>query len=89
MITWSVIHLLLLIRSKEIKVVNSIAVRNDEIYCEAIEVASVWLIGKYTEAVAELRPIVKQKQKSFDYAVLKIIVGLICYAIVLVIEKGL
>lgn len=89
LLVWSVIQLLLLIRSKKLTVIDSITIRNDELYRETNEVASVWLIDKYTQAVAALRPEINKKQKSFDSAVLKIIIGLICYAIVMVIQKGL
>lgn len=89
LIVWSVLQLLLLIRSKRLTVFDSIAIRNDELYRETNEVASVWLIDKYTQAIAALRPEINKKQASFDSAVLKIIIGLICYAVVIVIQKGL
>ena len=89
LIVWSVIQLLLLIRSKKLTVFDSIAVRNEEIYRETKEIASVWLIDKYTQAIAALRPEISKKQKSFDSAVLKIIIGLLCYAVVMIIQKGL
>lgn len=89
LIVWSVIQLLLLIRSKKLTVFDSIAVRNEEIYRETKAIASVWLIDKYTQATAALRPVISKKQKSFDSAVLKIIISLLCYAVVVVIQKGL
>lgn len=89
LVVWSVIQLLLLIRSKELTVFDSIAVRNEELYRETKEVASVWLIDKYTQSIAALRPKISEKQKSFDSAVLKIIIGLMCYAVVIIIQKGL
>lgn len=89
LIVWSVIQLLLLIRSKELTVFDSIAVRNEELYRETKETASVWLIDKYTQSVAALRPEIRIKQKSFDSAILKIVIGLICFAVVMVIQKGM
>ena len=89
LIIWSVIQLLLLIRSKKLTVFDSIAVRNEEIYRETKEIASVWLIDKYTQATAALCPEISKKQKSFDSAVLKIIISLLCYTVVVVIQKGL
>lgn len=87
LLLWSVIQLLLLIRSKKLIVFDSIAVRNDELYRQTNEAVSVWLIDKYTQAIVALRPEIKKKQKSFDSAVLKIIIGLMCHSIVMVIQK--
>ena len=63
LLLWSVIQLLMLIRSKKLTVFDSITVRNDELYRETNEIASVWLIDKYTQAIAALRPEINKKQK--------------------------
>ena len=88
-IVWAVIQLLLLMRSKKLMVFDSISVRNEELYRESAEVASVWLIDKYTRAVDALRPEISDKQKVFDKAVLNIIIALLSYAVVLMVGKGL
>lgn len=89
LIVWSVVQLLLLMRSKLLSVFDSITLRNEELYRQSIEVSSVWLIDKYTRIIALLRPEIDKKQKAFDKAIIKIIVSTLCYAFVLIIEKGL
>ena len=89
LIVWAVIQLLLLMRSKNLTVFDSISIRNEELYRESVEVASVWLIDKYTKAVTALRPEISNKQKAFDKAVLRIIIALLSYAVVLMVGKGL
>lgn len=87
-IIWAVIQLLCLLRSKPLTLVDSISIRNDEIYRENIEDASVWLIDKYTIAINAIKQLNASKQKTFDSAVIKIIIAIICYAFVVVIQKG-
>ena len=89
LIVWAVIQLLLLMRSKNLTVFDSISIRNEGLYRESVEVASVWLIDKYTKAVTALRPEISNKQKAFDKVVLKIIIALLSYAVVLMVGKGL
>lgn len=88
-IVWAVIQLLLLMRSKPITVMDSIAIRNEKIYEESCEDAALWLIDKYTNAIHDNRPQIQKKQKSFDSAVIKIIIAITLYSIVLLIQKGL
>ena len=87
-ITWAVIQLLMLVRSKEITVFDSVAVRNDEIYKLPPNEAALWLIDKYTLAIPELRKIIHDKQKAFDSVVVKIIISILTYSILLISTKG-
>ena len=48
----------------------------------------MWLIDKYTSVVFELRPIVEKKQKAFDSTLTMTIVGIILYAISVILQKG-
>lgn len=75
-------------RSKKLLVFNSIDIRNDEIYRWNPDQASVWLIDKYTLVICALRETIKEKQKTYDSAITKVIISLIIYAIVLVMQKG-
>lgn len=88
-IVWAVIQLLLLMRSKSLLVFNSIDIRNEEIYRWNPDQAALWLIDKYTVVIDSLRGTIKEKQKSYDSAITKVIVSLIVYAVALVIEKGM
>lgn len=88
-IVWAVIQLLLLLRSKTLLVFNSIDIRNEEIYRWNPDQASLWLIDKYTTVIDTLRGTIKDKQKSYDSAITKVIISLVAYAFVLVIEKGM
>lgn len=89
MIIWAVIQLLLLTRSREIKVFDSIAVRKEEIYREKPEVAAMWLIDKYTIATNELRTVIADKNKEYDVAILKLVISILSFAVVVIIKKGL
>lgn len=88
-IIWAVVQLLLLMRSKTIPVMDSVDIRNEEIYRWSIEDAAVWLIDKYTLVISDLRTIISDKQSKYDSAVTKIVIALVLYAVVLVIEKGM
>lgn len=89
LIVWAVIALLMLMRSKEIHVVDSVAIRNEKIYDWLPDEAALWLIGKCTDSVYELRDINKNKQKQFDRVTIKVIVAILFYALMLIVEKGL
>ena len=88
LIIWAVVQLLLLMRSRSMTVFDSVSIRNENIYCENTEDASMWLIDKYTQSTNEIRPESEKKQKTFDSAVLKIVIALLCYAIAILLEKG-
>ena len=87
-IIWAVIQLLLLMRSKELSVFDSIDIRNEEIYRWNPDAAAGWLIDKYTIAITGLRTAIAEKQKKYDYAVTKVVIALLLYSVVLIIEKG-
>lgn len=84
----AVIGLLSLMKSSEIKIFNSIDIRNGKIYTYLPDRASVWLIGAYTDCVVSLRKATNKKQKKFDQCVGKIIVALLLYAVSLILEKA-
>lgn len=69
LIIWTVIQLLLLLRSQTITVFDSISIRDVELYRETEEHASVWMIDKYTKAINQLRPIIRTKQQVFDSSI--------------------
>lgn len=85
---FSTIYLLILMRGRKIAVFKSEDIRTCEIYKEKEEFAALWLIGKYTQIVNDVRPIVQKKQISFDRAVIAIIAGIILYAIAVILRKG-
>lgn len=87
-ITWAVIQLLMLVKSKEITVFDSVAIRNDEIYNLQPNEAALWLIDKYTLAIPELRTIIHNKQKAFNSVVVKIIISILTYSVLLMLTKG-
>lgn len=89
LIILAVIQLLLLMRSKEIVVFNSIDIRNEGIYKWSPQDASTWLIDKNTLVVSKMRPVVNQKQKKFDAIMIKIVISLILCAISMIIKKGI
>ena len=85
---FSTIYLLTLMRGRRIAVFKSEDIRNNEIYREKESHAAMWLIDKYTKIVNEVRPVVQKKQVSFDRALITIIVGIIMYAIAVILQKG-
>ena len=78
----------MLIKSKEITVFDSVAIRNDEIYNLQPNEAALWLIDKYTLAIPELRTIIHNKQKAFNSVVVKIIISILTYSVLLMSTKG-
>lgn len=88
LIIWSVVQLLLLLRSKKIVVFNSVDIRNEKIYNWEPDNAAMWLIDKYTKAILGLREVISNKQKVYDATVIKIVVSLVLYSISLIFEKG-
>ena len=85
---FSTICLLTLMRGRKIAVFKSEDIRNNEIYREKESHAAMWLIDKYTRIVDEVRPVGQKKQASFDRALIEIIVGIIMYAIAVILRKG-
>ena len=88
-IVWAVIQLLLLMQSKTLSVFDSVDIRNEGIYFWNPDAAAVWLIDKYTIAIAGLRTAIEEKQRKYDSSVIKIIISLILYSLILIIEKGI
>lgn len=84
----SAIRFLHILKGKDIPVFNSVDLRDVELYREDEETAAMWLIDKYTSVVFELRPIVDKKQRIFDSTVTMTIVGIILYAISVILQKG-
>lgn len=84
----SVLWLLMLLKGRMVKIFKSEDIRNNKIYKEEEENAAVWLIDKYTQVTFAMRTIVKKKQKSFDQALQIIIIGIIMYAVSIVLQKG-
>ena len=82
------IKLVLLLKSREVTVFNSVDVRLNEIYKETNENAAMWLIDKYTQATNDMRPIINKKQKTYDRILIMLIIGIIMYVIGIVLQKG-
>ena len=70
-------------------VFDSIAIRNEKIYESQEENAALWLIQKYTDSIASIQNVIKEKQSEYDKTVIKVIVSLIAYAVALLLEKGI
>lgn len=88
MIIFSTSYLLTLLRGRKITVFKSEDIRNNEIYRNKEPHAALWLIDKYTKIVYEVRPVVQKKQRSFDRALMMIIIGIIMYAVAVLLRKG-
>lgn len=84
----STVHFLLLMKGREVPVFDSIDIRNKEIYCNKESAAAVWLIGQYTAALAELRPIVRRKQDAFDRGITITVIGIISYSVAMLLMKA-
>lgn len=89
LIVCATIQLLLLVRSSPVKVFNSLDIRNERIYCYKEDEAALWLIKAYTEAAYELKELTNIKQKSFDSAILKLVISILVYIGVIITEKGI
>ncbi len=88
LILFSTIYLLFLLRGRTILVFKSEDIRNEEIYRCKESYAAMWLIDKYTKIVNGIRPVVQKKQKSFDLALILIIISIMMYALAVVLRKG-
>lgn len=86
---WALIQLLLLTKSEPVAVFDSISIRNEEIYRYPEDQASLWLISKYTEAIALLRKSIDAKQKAFDSILNKLIIAIGTYVLVIITQKGI
>ena len=84
----STILLLILLRGKKVTVFDSLKIRSGELYLEKKDFASVWLIGAYTDAVNEIKPVIEMKQKKYNRALTILIIGIILYVIAMLLHKG-
>jgi hypothetical protein len=84
----SAIRFLRLLKGRDVPVFNSVAIRDDGIYYEKKENAALWLIDKYTVVVVKIRDVIQEKQKAYDSSLTMTIVGIILYAVSIVLKKG-
>ncbi len=82
------IRLLILLLGKPVSVFKSEDLRNEGIYREEKQNAALWIIDKYTIIVSEMRPIIQRKQKKYNKAIEIMIIGVILYAISILLQKG-
>lgn len=85
----SIVKLLLLMKSREVKVVNSIDLQNQRLYFESLETTNMWLIDKYNRAINSLRQTIEEKQKQYNCSVTMLIIAIITFAISLIFKKGI
>lgn len=85
---WAVVQLLILMRSKQIITVDTIAMRDDKIYDDEPEEANLWLIDKFTKVIQNLKQVIQDKQQRYNSAIIKIIISVITYAVAVAILKG-
>lgn len=86
-IIWALIQLFSLIRGKQLKVFDSLPIRDKNIYCKSEDKSAVFLIECYSDAIVDLYAAIEQKQKRFDSAITKIVIAILSYAL-LAIAKG-
>ena len=86
-IMWALIQLLLTIRGMQVKVFDSLPIRDKKIYSKSKSISAVFLIESYSEAIEHLNTVISQKQQRFDSAITKIVIAILAYAL-LVISKG-
>lgn len=87
-ISWAAVDCLLHIKSREIVVFDSRAIRTEEIYRGKAEEAALWLINNYTIAINSLKETIDEKQKKFDATIKKIVIALIAYIVYVLMSKG-
>lgn len=81
------IRFLRLLLSRQVKMIKTEDARNIELYREEEQYAAVWVIDKYTIATNHLRGILKEKQKYYDRSLIMIILGLVFYAMTIILQK--
>lgn len=82
------IKMLILLLGRIVSVFKSEDLRNNEIYREENQYSALWMIDKYTTIVSEMRPIVQRKQKKYDRAIVIMIIGVVLYAVSIILQKG-
>lgn len=88
LVIWAVIQLLLLMRSRPMTVIDCSSFQNEKTYCEQTDIASLWVLNLLNQSILKTKLIIEEKQKSFDAAILKIVIGLLTYAVAMIIQKG-
>lgn len=88
LIVIAIIKLLMLLKSRTVEAFKSEDIRNSEVYYECNEIAAMWLIDKYTIIVHNMRPIIEEKQKAYDYTMWLLIIGVGCLVITIFMQKG-
>lgn len=88
MVLIATVRFLILLHGRTVKVFKSEDIIDKDIHKEKSEFAAVWVMDKYTNAVGEMREIIHKKQKSFDKAIVIIIVGIVMYAVSILLQKG-
>lgn len=86
--TWAVIQLLILMKGKQIYTVDTLALRNNELYREKIEDVAMWLIDKFTVSINDLKQIISKKQSVYNSAIVKVIIAIITFTVSVVMSKG-
>ena len=87
-IVWAVIQLLSIMHSNAISMLDCVTIRNEKLYQENEEVVSMWLIDKYTKMIPRIKKRINKKQEKYDSAISKIVIAMVCYAVSLIVQKG-
>ena len=86
MIFTATIQCLNLMRSRKLKLFDSIAFRNEHCYFDPLGQTAFLLVVAYTNATYELRAVVQEKQLSYDATVKNMIIAIILFAANVVIK---
>jgi len=86
--TISVINLLILARSKELKAFDSKSINIESLYKEQIEDSALWILLKHIEIIDNIREQVGKKQKIFNKTITLMIISILAYAFSVLIYKG-
>ena len=70
-----------LLKSKKVPVVNCFDLRNQRVYEGTADLASVYLIGIYTDIMKNLNQIIEAKQKKYDLSVIMVVISVILFVI--------
>lgn len=84
---YSIYMIFKLLKGKGIYVFKSEDLRNNHIYRETVEVAAMWLIDKYTECTASIRPVLDENQKDFQNIVKSVTLLILILITVLFMQK--
>ena len=84
---YSIYMIFKLLKGKGIYVFKSEDLRNNHIYKETEEVAAMWLIDKYTECTASIRPVLGENQKGFQNIVKSVTALILILITVLFLQK--